>query len=101
MLKIKDNVDLKELEKFGYSKIGEPMFNDYFKNLDNNIFICINYDWRVGRTITITAYKGNVNSWLDLGGNIFEETKVLEDYIQDLIQEGLVEKVVDDMERDE
>ena len=38
MLKINDNVDLKELEKFGYSQKGLPMFNDYFKNLDNNIF---------------------------------------------------------------
>ena len=94
-LRIKDNVNLKELEKFGYSKIGYPMFNDYFKNLDNNIFICINQVWRFGQNATITAYKGNVNGWLDLGGNIFEETKVLEDYIQDLIEAGLVEKVVE------
>ncbi|MBO5712489.1 MAG: hypothetical protein J6R47_06585 [Acholeplasmatales bacterium] len=93
MLKIKDNVDLKELEKFGYSKIGQPMFNDYFKNLDNNVFICISNVWRVGQNATITAYQGNVSGWLDLGGNVFEETEVLNSYIQDLIQAGLVEKV--------
>lgn len=93
MMKIKDNVDLNKLEEYGYSKIGKPMFNDYFKNLDNNIFICISNVWRVGQIATITAYKGNVNSWLDLGGNVFEETDVLEDYIQDLIQADLVEKV--------
>lgn len=92
MFKIKDDVNLSVLEKFGYSKIGYPMFNDYFKNLDN-IFLCINEVFRNGQNAEITAYKGNVNSWLDLGGNIFEETKVLEHYIQDLIEAGLVEKV--------
>lgn len=95
MLKIKDKVSLKDLENFGYSKIGYPMFNDYFKNLDNNVFLCINEVFRNGQNAEITAYKGNVNSWLDLGGNIFEETEVLEHYIQDLIEAGLVEKVVE------
>ena len=93
MFKIKDNVDLKELEKFGYSQKGLPMFNDYFKNLDKNIFLCINTKTRFTPNSSISAYKGQAKSWLDLGGNVFEETEVLEEYIQDIIQAGLVEKV--------
>ena len=93
MLRIKDNVDLKELEKFGYSQKGLPMFNDWFKNLDNNVFIAINERNNVVSSSEISAYKGNPKSWLDLGGNVYEQIETKQEYIQDLIQAGLVEKV--------
>ena len=93
MLKIKDEVDLKELEKFEYKKLGLPMFNDYFKNLDNNIFIAINERNNIVSSSKISAYKGNPKNWLDLGGNVYEEIETKDEYIQDLITAGLVEKV--------
>ena len=93
MLKIKDNVDLKELEKFGFSQIGLPMFSTWFKNLDNNIFLSIDEKNSLYKHSEVISYKGHPKNWLDLGGNIYEEIETKEEYIQDLIQAGLVEKV--------
>lgn len=91
MLKIKDNVDLKELEKFGFES-GLPMFvNAYFRMTreDENYFLHINIKKR-----TFNVYKGNAKNLLDLWQG-FEEIEMKEEYIQDLIQAGLVEKVSD------
>lgn len=82
MLKIKDNVDLKELEKFGFEKVYDPILHkyDYMKK----VYLCNDNDDRVVwgveyRTIKIFRLDGE-----DIDSTLF-----------DLIQEGLVEKVSD------
>ena len=87
MLKIKDNVDLKELEKYGFEKLGnnyrkhkyswkrELGNNSYYElyvNVDNELHICI---------------VGDAYCW---------ELRIvhrLQDIIYDLIKADLVEKV--------
>ena len=75
MLKIKDNVDLKEIEKFGF-KYNEN-HNDYFVTQDNNTYISICCQDRI---------IDFVDEWY---GKDFE----LMDYLFDIIQAGLIEKV--------
>lgn len=76
MLKIKDNVDLKELEKFGfeYTNEYEQIYN--FETNNNSNCILIPY-----RKIMLRAYEIRV----------FEDFKA--DILYDLIQANLVEKV--------
>lgn len=73
MLKIKDNVDLKELEKFGFDK---TPFGWYMKNVSN----------------TATCYVGCEigDIWFDkaTSNRLYEL-----DILFDLIQAGFVEKV--------
>ena len=74
MLKIKDNVDLKELEKFGFELNGNEWYLKQLEDID--IFIK-----PISKVIIIACY---------------EERDVEEiDTIYDLIQAGLVEKVSD------
>ena len=70
MLKIKDNIDLKELEKYSFKYI--EGFGYYYSNDKDSIFVKIEFDK------TIEVY-----SKLSSNCNI----------IYDLIQAGLVEKV--------
>lgn len=86
MLKIKDEVDLKELEKFGF-KNKEPGFkNCYIKNIDytdyeyNKIYIM-----KSNRLIRLGHYQDEYGATDTLNLDI----------IYDLIQAGLVEKVSD------
>lgn len=76
MLKIKDNVDLKELEKFGFihSNDDEQFYN--LDNLENCILI-------QNRAITLRVNQANLYEDFDLS------------ILYDLIQAGLVEKVSD------
>lgn len=74
MLKIKDNVDLKELEKFGFYLDSDEW---YVKDI-KSIYIFVK---PISREIVIKAY------------NTSNYAKV--DTIYDLIQAGLVEKVSD------
>ena len=80
MLKIKDNVDLKELEKFGF---GQGL---YGSEANKAVTICINEN----RKITITSPNHCWWDW-DYYYNWNSDT----DVIYDLIQAGLVEKVED------
>ena len=74
MLKIKENVDLKELEKFGFELNGNEWYLKQLEDID--IFIK-----PISKVIIIACY---------------EERDVEEiDTIYDLIQAGLVEKVSD------
>jgi hypothetical protein len=75
MLKIKDNVDLKELEKFGFK-----CFNEEKQFYD--IKLCERYD-----TEEINIYNREINISLDGW-----ETNNL-DLLYDLIKDDLVEKV--------
>lgn len=77
MLKIKDNVDLKELEKFGFKKNRDADWLE--KWLDNNFRVCILCD---NKNITIDCVSAEDINWTENLG-----------FIYDLIQAGLVEKV--------
>ena len=82
MLKIKDNVDLKELEKYGYYKAsmyGQPSYN---KDLEDNDILAIIIDTR--------------KLFLDTWGCINE--KYLLKVADDLIKADLVERVGSDKE---
>lgn len=80
MLKIKDNVDLKELEKYGF--IG--YIREYSRKYNNDIITCIDKETREIRDID-TDYKFLMMK--DLG-----ESK----RVNDLIKADLVEKVEDE-----
>ncbi len=74
MLKIKDSVDLKELEKFGFKKFPDGYFKKvYLANADDDK---VYYRIDNNRIIKITRLDGE-----------------LDNTIYDLIQAGLVEKV--------
>lgn len=82
MLKIKDSVDLKELEKFGF--IYNKYDNSYMINLgeDRRGAFCNLY---IENRILYIVFAGDDNGYC---GN-----DILNDVIYDLIQAGLVEKV--------
>jgi len=77
MLKIKDNVDLKELEKFGFK------YDSYFRDREGND--CLAYCFLTvspcDRTIEISSGADTINSDYEI------------EKLFDLIQAGLVEKV--------
>ena len=83
MLKIKDNVDLKVLENYGFSK----KENIYTKTLDETFFDCIEIRvYLIDKSIEIKLEIQN--------DSYYYATNCIElDIIYDLIQAGLVEKV--------
>lgn len=76
MLKIKDNVDLKELEKFGF---------EYIKN--SNYPMLSNQEYYYDYIGTIAIYENTKAIIVRYTGNETIDT------LYDLIQAGLVEKV--------
>lgn len=93
MLKIKDNVDLKELEKFRFTHWQIGFTGYYFKEIDSykgiKIYIYDNIsDWE---------YKnaGMKERYLYIQESIYIKkfNRKYFKYIKDLIQAGLVEKV--------
>lgn len=74
MLKIKDDVDLGELEKFGFEKFPNGYFKKAYLINDNDDKVC--YSINNKRIIKITRLDGELDNTL-----------------YDLIQAGLVEKV--------
>ncbi len=82
MLKIKDNVDLKELEKYGFKRHKKAYYrcqrNDYYFNTPHG-------------AIEIQKYTG----WISHNGTSFLRTDeiIFEDKLYDLIKAGLVEKI--------
>lgn len=91
MKKIKDSVDLKELENFGY-KFDDTVFGGYIKRINNGnntiaILINVNNPQYTKREIYI-----NSTDWLhNLAFSI--QSKVQEDFIKDLIDAELVEDI--------
>lgn len=82
MLKIKDNVDLKELRKFGYRYSGNVnRGEEWTKNIQDNIIrgIIIDGDWN-NRKISFQF------PYMDI------KYPPIENFIKDLIQAGFVEK---------
>ena len=76
MLKIKDNVDLKELEKFGFKNIPQYCDSEYYSLKTD--FVCIEIMQRI---ISIEHYEFDCYVFYEL------------DILYDLIQAGLIEKV--------
>ena len=94
MLKIKDNVDLKELEKFGLKlnyevnhDTGEVYVTDVYKLRDEG---SLNYSIRFTRVEHKTKIMKKSKIFYIL--NYIEYTHI--NILYDLIQAGLVEKVV-------
>ena len=85
MLKIKDNVDLKELKKFGYSSSYDGSY--WYKFVTNRRRISI---WRYNRSIDDDVIDSTTYTGFKYEGEYRHQVKK---YIQDLIQAGLVEKV--------
>lgn len=83
MLKIKDNVDLKELEKYGFEYEEEYDYGTYHYRNFEDIYVDTEYgnnkDFQ--RKITIGTANYEYNNFLDI--------------IYDLIKDDLVEKVED------
>ena len=76
MLKIKNNVDLKELEKFGFKNIPQYCDSECYRLKTD--FVCIEIMQRI---ISIEHYEFDYYVFYEL------------DILYDLIQAGLVEKV--------
>ena len=76
MLKIKDNIDLKELEKFGFKAYDYVLFYEYHSK--NNYKDTIMLNMKNKRLLFYQTYNGKSY-----------------DVLYDLIQAGLVEKVED------
>lgn len=77
MLKIKDNVDLKELEKYGFK---------YDKGYEWQNVICYKY---VYEDYCIEAFKDEIRMYIFEDGLFIDIPEI----IYDLIKDGLVEKV--------
>lgn len=78
MLKIKDNVDLKELKKYGFELVKGYNFDFYQKKSNENIELTYYVDIDF-KNISVTTYDGDE---IELDNTIY-----------DLITDGLVEKV--------
>ena len=96
MLKIKDNVDLKELEKFEWTPFDTT--TQYTEGeiewYEKDIFLSLAY--RNSARIRIDAFNRNITlNYDNKKGNevISAEDDLICMFIQDLIQAGLVEKV--------
>lgn len=96
MLKIKDNVDLKELEKFGLKpkydeNTGEVVMLAYYKYISLSLF-------NLNQMLTELNFVKNKNNDFILDNkHIIDEDLVYElnaDLLYDLIKADLVEKVV-------
>ena len=87
MLKIKDNVDLKELEKFGFKKIDNKYF--YFMEYDNIGKAVLGFLEVDGRELNI----GYTRTWEDYEPEYIAYD--VQEKLFDLTQAGLVEKVVE------
>lgn len=96
MLKIKDNVDLKELEKFGFEKIENDKKEIYSFKLDENgldmeCCILVNDIDNVDRALRFMYYNScdfedDEEEWINYDC-------LIPNVIYDLIQVGIVEKI--------
>ena len=80
MLKIKDNVNLEKLEKFGYEELGYGYRKLFIDTMRTSLYIDI---WKSTRDIRIAVDTDKIV--IDLRNEL--------DYLYDLIEAGYVEKV--------
>ena len=93
MLKIKDNVSLKELEKFGFR---EDVENEWVKDyIDSKNFFIKYLDEFEDEFIFVDTNTREINLCSDVNNYNFVYSNALPT-IFDLIQAGIVEKVVED-----
>ena len=95
MLKIKESVDLKELEKYGFWKdsnfkiLHRGIYDNYIELLNKKEYLLILRNRVIVKTKMMCI--------IDLNGNLVQgyciQTNRVKRYINDLIQAGLVEKV--------
>ena len=83
MLKIRDDVDLKELEKFGFKEIKTSNGNIYYFQITKNY----------AEYVHITIYN---DRYITLDVNYEDYFTEDIDIFYDLIQAGLIEKVVEE-----
>lgn len=81
MLKIKDNVDLKELKKFGFSR------KEYANCCDSYVYYLDDFS-----TLNIDVATKDITIDVDCCGKYYETIFTLS-VLYDLIQAGFVEKV--------
>ena len=90
MLKIKDNVDLKELEKFGFKYVEDKSFEGDFsyceKQIGSNVVLEVDARNRIMLADIIDKGINMTYSFLYIFSNSL-------DVLFDLIQAGLIEKV--------
>lgn len=84
MLKIKDNVDLKELEKFGF-EYEEPVYQKKISKTGKEFIYC---DIYAESSREIDIYIGD-----DIDDNPRDDCPINVDVLYDLIKADLVEKV--------
>lgn len=87
MLKIKDNVDLKELEKFGFDTSASPDVQGINKIDFSNNWIDDHFGMIVGNGLVIWDSSREIIEWDEFNSEHRLDT------LYDLIQAGLVEKV--------
>jgi len=97
MLKIKDNVDLKELEKFGF-RVDDW---NWAYNHAYEIPLCVKqikqFNKRKNVHFLDVHIENRIIKLVDVYCSfLIEKEKIPRKYIQDLIDAGLVEKVVED-----
>ena len=80
MLKIKDNVDLKELKKYGFNLIGGV----YYKTI---------YEGRRGQDFELVIFENKFIKGYSNGADGDGEENYIDDTLYDLIKDELVEKV--------
>lgn len=95
MLKIKDEVDLKELEKFGFERVVNDTYFISLTNSDNE------YETEIVINPTNAQIKNEIvhytNNTTDLDEVAMDDIDLTSDLtaLYDIIQAGLVEKVED------
>ena len=96
MLKIKDNLDLKELEKFGFKKVSDFYIRKY--DFEQTFNYYRKFYIRIRNLHNYAYYKEIQDCAEDRFGFIHQnyENVDLEYKIQDLIKANLVEKVGDE-----
>lgn len=83
MLKIKDNVNLKVLEKYGFDTTASPEVQGIDKIDFSNNWVDDHFGMIIGNGLVIWESSREITNWDN--GNL--------DILYDLIQAGLVEKV--------
>ena len=96
MWKIKDDIDLKELEKYGFKKVSDFYIREYKPVQEINY--CKKYYIRIRHLLNYVYYKEIQDCGKDTLGFVYQnyENIGVEDKIQDLIKANLVEKVESD-----